>query len=108
MAASDVDDGVILRELLRAQYHFQGAVGGAQGVGRTVAFAELRQENAAYAGVIVDAYEETEHTEIVSKYDFYYAPTLYVGEEKIYEAHPGDDDAKIKANVKKALDAALA
>lgn len=72
------------------------------------AFAELRQENAAYAGVIVDAYEETEHPEIVSKYDFYYAPTLYVGEEKIYEAHPGDDDAKIKANVKKALDAALA
>lgn len=72
------------------------------------AFAELRQENAAYAGVIVDAYEETEHPEIVSKYDFYYAPTLYVGEEKIYEAHPGDDDAKIKANVKNALDAALA
>ncbi|MGI6262539.1 MAG: glutaredoxin [Succiniclasticum sp.] len=71
------------------------------------AFAELKQENAAYAGVVVDAYEETEHPDIVSKYDFYYAPTLYVGEKKIYEAHPGDDYETIKANVKKALDAAL-
>ncbi|MBR0161114.1 MAG: hypothetical protein IJQ02_07540 [Oscillospiraceae bacterium] len=37
----------------------------------------------------------------------YYVPTIYAGAEKLYEAHPGDDYVKIKAEVKKALDAVV-
>ena len=65
------------------------------------AFEELKQENPAYGAVEIDAYEETEHPDVVSRYDFYYAPTLYVGKEKIYEAHPGDDYGTIKAHVRR-------
>ncbi|MBR2667939.1 MAG: glutaredoxin family protein [Oscillospiraceae bacterium] len=71
------------------------------------ALAELAAENEAYAAVEIDWIEENDPRP-AGPYFYYYVPTLYVGEEKIYEASPADDYAMIRASVKQALDAACA
>ena len=69
---------------------------------------ELREENPAYRGVAVEWIEEERESEAAGRYtDYYYVPTIYAGEQKLYEAHPGDDYDKIKAEVKQALDAVI-
>ena len=69
---------------------------------------ELREENPAYRGVAVEWIEEERESEAASRYtDYYYVPTIYADGQKLYEEHPGDDYATIKANVKKALDAVV-
>lgn len=71
------------------------------------AIKELSTENEQYGTVTVNWYEETEHPEIVKGHDFYYAPSLFLDTEKLYEAQPGQSYDDIKAHVKTALDAAL-
>ena len=39
---------------------------------------------------------------------FYHVPTYYIGDEKLFEASPGDSYEVIEAATKKALEAALA
>ena len=69
---------------------------------------ELCAENSAYRDVEVEWIEEERESEAASRYtDYYYVPTIYAGAEKLYEAHPGDGYDKIKAEVRKALEAAL-
>ena len=69
---------------------------------------ELREENPAYRSVAVEWIEEERESDAASCYtDYYYVPTIYAGADKLYEAHPGDDYAKIKAEVKRALDAVV-
>ena len=69
---------------------------------------ELREENPAYRGVAVEWIEEERESEAADRFtDYYYVPTIYAGAEKLYEAHPGDGYDKIKAEVRKALEAAL-
>ena len=72
------------------------------------AFKELQNENSNFANIPVEWVEESrEKTSELKNFDYYYVPTIYVGDEKIYEANPSDDYAAIKANVKKALEAAM-
>lgn len=72
------------------------------------ALGELCEENPAYRGVAVEWIEEEREREAASRYtDYYYVPTIYAGADKIFEAHPGDSYEKIKAEVKKALDAVV-
>ena len=69
---------------------------------------ELCEENPAYRGVAVEWIEEERESEAAGRFaDYYYVPTIYAGAEKLYEAHPGDGYDKIKAEVRKALEAAL-
>ncbi len=69
---------------------------------------ELQAENPAYRGVAVEWIEEERESEAASRYtDYYYVPTIYAGTDKLFEAHPGDDHDKIKAEVKRALDAVV-
>ena len=51
--------------------------------------------------------EESIQPEIANRYDYYAVPTFYVGGEKVFEAHIGMSYEDIRAEVKKALDAAL-
>ena len=46
---------------------------------------ELYGENAAYKSIEIEKIEETVHPEIADKYDYYYVPTYYVGDEKRHE-----------------------
>ncbi len=65
---------------------------------------ELKKENEAYGRIPVEMYEEYKDAEIVAQHDYYYAPTMYIGNDKIYEAHPGESYKECKAQVKKVLD----
>ena len=69
------------------------------------AFAELAAETPEYGETEVEWIEESRHPEIAEGRQYYYVPTIYAGETKLYEAHPGEPYAECKANVKAALDA---
>jgi glutaredoxin len=71
------------------------------------ALKELIEENKAYAAVTVDWYEESERPDVVKGHEYYYVPSMFIGDEKVYEAQPGQSYDEIKAHVKAALDKAL-
>ncbi|MBO6149605.1 MAG: thioredoxin family protein [Clostridium sp.] len=72
------------------------------------ALKELTAENPAYASVEIERIEENEHPEIAEKYDYYGCPSTFIDGVKLYEATIRDDDAVIRAGIKRTLDAALA
>ena len=63
---------------------------------------ELRAEDPRYAALEVEMIDERKHPEIADKYDYYYVPTYYVGDQKLHEGAAGKDD------VRAVFDAALA
>ena len=72
------------------------------------ALKELTAEKAAYGEIDVEWIEESTRPDVAAQYDYYYVPTIFDGNRKLYEAHPSEDYAACKANVKAALDAVLA
>lgn len=71
------------------------------------ALEELTSENEHYASISVEWVEENEHPEISGKYDYYYVPTFFVDDVKVYEAQRGESYEECKANVKKVFEEAL-
>ena len=71
------------------------------------ALEELKKENPAYGEIEIDWIEESEQPELAGKYDYYYVPTFYDGDKKLYEAKPSESYAVCKENVKAVLDAVL-
>lgn len=71
------------------------------------AFDELRAENPAWKNISVEWVENAHQPSELKNFDYYYVPTLYAGDEKIYEASPGDGYDKIKAEVRRALETAV-
>ena len=45
----------------------------------------LFAENEKYKALTINKIDETVHPEIADKYDYYYVPTYYVGEDKVHE-----------------------
>ena len=72
------------------------------------AFDALLSTNEEYKKVEIDAVEEGEDPDRIATLDYYRVPTYYIGDEKLFEASPGDSYEIIEAATKKALDAALA
>ena len=72
------------------------------------ALKELAGENPAYASVEVEWIEERRRPEIAKNYDYYYVPTIFFGEVKLYEAHPGESYEEVKEHIRAALDKVLA
>lgn len=72
------------------------------------ALGELKAEKKEYAGIDVEWIEESRSPEIANNYDYYYVPTIYMGEKKLYEASPSEDYNACKENVRRALDECLA
>ena len=52
------------------------------------AFRELIEEEPTYGEISVDWVEESRQPKIAAQYDYYYVPTIFYGDEKLYEAHP--------------------
>ena len=73
-------------------------------MGRQAVEALLEEEQ--YAGISVEWVNEKTEADRAAQYDYYYVPSVFLGEEKLFEAHPGDDLAVISAGMKKAFDAA--
>ena len=67
----------------------------------------LKEENPAYREIPLAMINENEHPEISQNYDYYYVPTMILGEKKVYEAHPGESYAECLGHVKAVFDAAL-
>ncbi len=72
------------------------------------ALRELQEEVPAYRTLEIQMIDETAFPEVADRYDYYRVPTMYVGDEKVYEAHPGEGYEECRTMVRKALDAALA
>ena len=62
---------------------------------------ELFTENPAYRGIEIEKIDELVYPEIARRYDYYYVPTYYVGDEKMHEGV-----ASLK-KIRRVLDAAL-
>ncbi len=71
------------------------------------AIEELKDANPDYEKVEMTLIEEHDQPEIADSYDYWNVPTVYVGEEKIYEAYFGHRYDTIKENIKRAFDMAL-
>jgi len=50
---------------------------------------------------------EVAEAKLADTYDYYYVPTFYVDEKKIYECSPSHGYEEIKAHVKEVFDYAL-
>ena len=72
------------------------------------AFDALLGANEEYKKVEIDAVEEGENPDRIATLDYYHVPTYYLGDEKLFEASPGDSYEVIEAATKKALESALA
>lgn len=72
------------------------------------AFDALLNANDEYKKVEIDAVEEGENPDRITSLDYYHVPTYYIGDDKLFEASPGDSYEVIEAATKKALEAALA
>lgn len=46
---------------------------------------EARKAHPELAAVEIETIEESEHPDIAGRYDYYYVPTFYVGDEKVHE-----------------------
>ena len=71
------------------------------------AIAELHAENPEYEKVQIERINEEEHPEIAKQFDYYYVPTIFFGDEKLYEAQPGQNYEEIKDCIRKAFDSVL-
>ena len=71
------------------------------------ALKELLNENENYSRVSIEWIEENQHPEISEKFDYYYVPSMFIGNEKIYESHRGEKLDECKENVRRVLEAAI-
>ena len=70
------------------------------------ALAELTAENPAYQAVPIEWIEERQQPDVAARYDYYYVPSIFAGQVKLYEANPAERYDDVKRNVRLALDAA--
>lgn len=71
------------------------------------AIEELVAENPAYTGIEISRIEESQQKKFADSFDYYYVPTMYVGDEKNYEADPSQGYEDIKRDVKRVFDRAI-
>ncbi len=68
---------------------------------------ELTSES-QYAGIQIEWVNENLHTEISERYDYYYVPSMFVDDTKVYEAKPGEKYEECRENVRRVFDSSLA
>ena len=51
---------------------------------------ELKAWDDRYRAIEMDWMEESEQPEVAERYDYYSVPTMFIGSEKLYEAHKGE------------------
>ena len=71
------------------------------------ALEELRAEKTEYCEIEAEWIEESRQPDLSKQYDYYYVPSIFSGDKKLYEADPSEDYASIKENVREALEAVL-
>lgn len=66
--------------------------------------AELISEDPEKGKIPVEWIDENRYPEKTGGHDYYYVPSIFCEQEKLYEAHPGDDYDFIREQVRKALE----
>ena len=66
---------------------------------------ELKDEKPEYSEIEIEWIEESQQPETAKQYDYYYVPSIFFGDKKLYEASPSEDYDACKKNVRAALDA---
>ena len=69
---------------------------------------ELIAEHPEYAAVEFERINENEHPEIADQYDYYANPSMFIGKEKIYEAHLFEKKDECRAHVLEVFERAMA
>lgn len=64
---------------------------------------ELLAEEPHYGDADMEWIEESENPEIADRYDYYRVPSIFCGDEKLYECDPKDDYSEIRLQFEKAL-----
>lgn len=72
------------------------------------AMEELKGENPEYRKLDIEMIEEEEHADIADQWDYWAVPSMFVGKEKVFEAHIGQQYPEIREHVKEVFDKALA
>ena len=71
------------------------------------AFKAIDELKKIFPATTIEVVDENLEPARVEKFtDYYYVPTMYVDEQKIYEAHPGETYDECFANVKKVFEVA--
>lgn len=63
------------------------------------AYEELIEENPEFRQIIIKKVDEDIEVDFSNSYDYYYVPTLFVGDIKAYEAHPSESFNECKAKL---------
>ena len=71
------------------------------------ALKELGEEKAEYAAAEIDWIEESRQPSLAGGYDYYYVPTVFLGEQKLYEAHPGESYEDCLAALRSCFERAI-
>ena len=71
------------------------------------ALEDLINEDNKYSHVIIDWIEEENNPQISEKYNYYYVPAMFIDNDKLYEAQPGENYETCRQNIKRVLDSAL-
>ena len=69
---------------------------------------ELETELPGFSADSISWIEERECADIADRYDYYRVPSIFLGDEKLYECSPSDDYDEIKRNLKAAVETAIA
>ncbi len=71
------------------------------------ALKKLCSEDPRYRSVPVRRVDETREPELASSYDYWYVPSVFMGDRKLYEARPGQSDSEILEKMRDCLEEAL-
>ena len=64
---------------------------------------ELIAEHPEWAAVEFERIDERVHPEIADRYDYYANPSMFIGQEKIYEAHLFETKKECRAHVEEVF-----
>ena len=67
------------------------------------AIEELQEENPDYQKIEIKWINEKKESALAEQYDYYYVPTVFFGEEKLYEASPAHSYEDIRENIERAF-----
>ena len=68
---------------------------------------ELVREHPEFAAVEFERINEMEHPEIADRYDYYANPSMFIGQEKLYEAHLFERPEETRRHVLAVLQRAM-
>lgn len=71
------------------------------------AMEELFQEKEIYRSIEIERIDEDEHPDLIESYDYHAVPCLWIGDEKIYEAHLFESYRECKEHVRETFEKAL-